>query len=406
MSAPGGWRRPGACARKPERRYPEYDLIVTDAQDATAKQIGDVEDLVARRVDALLVAPRDYDGLEPGLEAAARAHIPVVLIDREAAGVPGHDYVTFLGSDFVAQGRRAAVWLTEKVGGTASIIEISGTPGSSVARDRARGFRLGLSGHPGMNILGTQTAEFTRATALRVMENVLQGRGRNLTAVYAHNDEMALGAIQALRSAGRHPGAGVTVVSIDGERLALEAILRGELGASIESNPRFGPSPLPPSTRSAPVSRCRRRSSSRIGCSTPATPRNLWQRRTDDRASAPARAASNHEGVRGGPRARRCRSHAGGGQRACAGRRERRGEIDPHQNHDRRLPPRRRHHVAGGQPVSFRSPHEAQAHGVVAVYQEVHVLSFSTVAETLFSGASPRASGSSTIGGWWGKRPR
>ncbi len=243
MANVGAWRlaETGSLRKEAQRRYPEYDLIVTDAQDATAKQIGDVEDLVARRVDALLVAPRDYDGLEPGLEAAARAHIPVVLIDREAAGIPGRDYVTFLGSDFEAQGQRAAVWLTQKVGGTASIIEISGTPGSSVARDRARGFRLGLSGHPGMNILGTQTAEFTRATALRVMENILQGRGRDLTAVYAHNDEMALGAIQALRSAGRHPGHGVTVVSIDGERLALEAILRGELGATIESNPRFGP---------------------------------------------------------------------------------------------------------------------------------------------------------------------
>jgi ABC-type sugar transport system substrate-binding protein len=243
MANIGAWRlaETNSLRREAERRSPEYDLIVTDAQDSTAKQIGDVEDLVARRVEALLVAPRDYDGLEPALEAAGRARIPVILIDREAAGVPGRDYVTFLGSDFIAQGRRAAAWLTSARGGAAAIIELSGSPGSSVARDRARGFREGLAGHPGMRILGTQTAEFTRATALRVMENILQGRGREVTAVYAHNDEMGLGAIEALRTAGRRPGKDVTVVSIDGQRLALEAILRGELGATVESNPRFGP---------------------------------------------------------------------------------------------------------------------------------------------------------------------
>jgi ABC-type sugar transport system substrate-binding protein len=239
----GAWRlaETNSLRQEAQRRRNEYALVVTDAQDSTAKQIGDVEDLVARRADALLVAPREYDGLEPAFEAAARARIPVILIDREAAGTPGHDYATFLGSDFVAQGRRAAAWLVAKVGGSAAVIELAGTPGSSVARDRARGFRDGIAAHHGVRLIGSQTAEFTRATALRVMENILQGRGRQVTAVYAHNDEMALGAIQALRGAGRQPGHDVTLVSIDGQRVALEAILRGELGASIESNPRFGP---------------------------------------------------------------------------------------------------------------------------------------------------------------------
>jgi ribose transport system substrate-binding protein len=243
MANIGAWRlaETNSLREEARRRRASYDLVVTDAQDSTAKQIGDIEDLVARRADALLVAPREYDGLEPAFEAAARARIPVLLVDREAAGVPGRDFVTFLGSDFVAQGRRAAEWLATKTRGAAAVLELSGTPGSSVARDRARGFRDGLAAHPGVRLVGSQTAEFTRATALRVMENVLQGRGRDVTAVYAHNDEMALGAIQALRGAGRRPGRDVTIVSIDGQRLALEAILRGELGASVESNPRFGP---------------------------------------------------------------------------------------------------------------------------------------------------------------------
>jgi ribose transport system substrate-binding protein len=242
MANVGAWRiAETSSMRQAAAERPGYELIVTDAQDSTAKQIGDVEDLVARRVDALFIAPREYYGIEPALESAKRAKVPVFFIDRAASGTPGVDFVTFLGSDFVAQGRRAGEWLARACSGHASIMELSGTPGASVARERAQGFREALRGHPDMRIIGSQSAEFVRATALRAMENALQGRGRGLTAVFAHNDEMALGAIQAIRSAGLRPGSDVTVVSIDGERLALEAILRGELGATVESNPRFGP---------------------------------------------------------------------------------------------------------------------------------------------------------------------
>jgi ribose transport system substrate-binding protein len=242
MANVGAWRIAETNSmRAAAAERPGVELIVTDAQDSTAKQVGDVEDLVARRVDALFIAPREYDGLEPALEAARRGRVPVFLVDRGTAGEPGVDYVSFLGSDFVAQGRRAGEWLARACDGRAAIMELSGTPGASVAADRALGFRDALRAHPGMRIIGSQSAEFVRATALRVMENALQGRGRGLSAVFAHNDEMALGAIQALKSAGLAPGRDVRVVSIDGERLALQAILRGELGATVESNPRFGP---------------------------------------------------------------------------------------------------------------------------------------------------------------------
>lgn len=242
MANVGAWRIAETTSMREEAaRRAGHELIVTDAQDSTAKQIGDVEDLVARRVDALFIAPREFEGLEPALEAAARRRVPVFLVDRAAAGIPGVDYATFLGSDFVAQGRRAGEWLARARGGKARIMELAGTPGSSVAQDRARGFREAIGAYPGMSIVGSQPAHFVRAAALGVMENVLPGHGQKLDAVFAHNDEMALGAIQAIRSAGRRPGEDVLVVSIDGERLALEAILRGELGASVESNPRFGP---------------------------------------------------------------------------------------------------------------------------------------------------------------------
>ncbi|WP_439629987.1 ABC transporter substrate-binding protein [Gemmata sp.] len=218
-----------------------FELVVTDAQDQTVKQIGDVEDLLARRARAVFIAPREYDGLEPALEAARRAGVPVFLIDREAEGTPGVDYVSFLGSDFVEQGRRAAGWLVRATGGAAGVVELTGTAGSSVARDRADGFRQGIAGHPGVRVVASQTASFARSAAQAVLANVLQALGGAVTAVFAHNDEMALGAVQAVRAAGRRPGGDVTVVSIDGQRTALEAIVRGELGATVESNPRFGP---------------------------------------------------------------------------------------------------------------------------------------------------------------------
>lgn len=223
------------------KRSDKFTLVTTDAQGQTAKQVSDVEDLIARRVDAIFLAPREFEGLGPALEAAKAAKIPVFLIDREAAGTAGEDYVAFIGSDFVHQGRRAGEWLAQRTKGVASIVEVTGTSGSSVARDRSRGFREAIQGHPGMKIIASQTGDFARAPAQKLMENVLQAKGKETTAVYAHSDEMALGAIQALKSAGRQPGKDVIVVSVDGQKSALQAIIDGELAATVESNPRFGP---------------------------------------------------------------------------------------------------------------------------------------------------------------------
>ncbi len=242
MDNAGSWRVAETNSlRDAAAKLGRYELFVTDAQDQTAKQVADVEDLIARRVRAIFIAPREFEGLDPVFEAAARAEIPIFLIDRVADARPGVDYVAFLGSDFVEQGRRSAEWLARASKGAASVVELTGTAGSSVAIDRARGFAEELAKHPGMRILTSQTAQFSRAVGQRVMENLIQAHGRAITAVYAHNDEMAIGAIQALRAASLRPGQDVTLVSIDGERAALEAILRGELGASVESNPRFGP---------------------------------------------------------------------------------------------------------------------------------------------------------------------
>jgi ribose transport system substrate-binding protein len=241
MESNNPWRIAETQSLRDEAKKRGVELVVTDAQGQTAKQVSDVEDLIARRVSLILLAPREFEGLAPALQAAKQADIPVILVDRAAAGTPGQDYVTLLASNFEQQGQRAAEWLAAATGGKASVVELSGTPGSSVAADRAKGFRNGMAKHPGMQILASQTGDFSRAQGERVMQNLAQSLGAKITAIYAHNDEMALGAMQALKAAGRKPGVDVIIVSVDGQRAALEAIQGGELGATVESNPRFGP---------------------------------------------------------------------------------------------------------------------------------------------------------------------
>jgi len=223
------------------KRADRFELIVTDAQGQASKQVADVKDLIARGVNAIFLAPREYDALAPALQAAKEVKIPVFLIDRLAAGKAGEDYVTFLGSDFVAQGANAARWLVAETGAKANIVELTGTPGSSVARDRSQGFNEQVKTRPNMKVIASETADFSREKAQQVMADIIKSKGKQFNAIYAHNDQMALGAIEALKAAGMQPGKDALIIAIDGERAALEAIIRGEMNATIESSPRFGP---------------------------------------------------------------------------------------------------------------------------------------------------------------------
>jgi galactofuranose transport system substrate-binding protein len=216
------------------------ELLITDAQSNTPKQVSDIEDMIAQGVDVLFIPPREEEGLEPALKSAREAGVPVFLVDREATAQICEDYVGFMGSNFVQQGERAAEWLAEESGGEAKIAELQGTVGASVTVDRGEGFKAVIDENPGMEMVASQSGNFNRAEGQNVMEQILGGNP-DLNAVYAHNDEMAIGAIQALKDAGRKPGEDVTVVSVDGTRDALQAIIDGELGATVETNPRFGP---------------------------------------------------------------------------------------------------------------------------------------------------------------------
>ena len=234
------WRIAQTASMKSAAAARGVELIITDAQSSTPKQVSDIQDMIAQGVDLLFVPPREEEGRAPALESAARANVPVFFVDREAKAKICKQYITFMGSDFVRQGERAARWLVKATGGKARIVELQGTLGASVTADRGKGFRKGIKGHPGMKVIASQTGNFTRADGQNVTEQII-GAYPDLTAVYAQNDEMAIGAIQALTDAGYNPGKDVTVVSIDGERDALQAIIDGTLGATVETNPRFGP---------------------------------------------------------------------------------------------------------------------------------------------------------------------
>ena len=218
-------------------------LVYTDAAGSAAKQVADVQSMIAQGVDLIFLAPREEKPLVPAVMAAKRAGIPVILLDRSVDPKlvkPGEDYVTFIGSDFVEEGQRAAEWLTKATDGEAKIIQLEGTIGSSPANDRRRGFEDYIAQHPGMEIVASQSGDFARDLGRQVTETLLQAHP-DATAIYAHNDEMAMGAISAVEAAGKTPGEAITVVSIDGTQDALQAIIDGKLGATVECNPRFGP---------------------------------------------------------------------------------------------------------------------------------------------------------------------
>ncbi|MSU91562.1 substrate-binding domain-containing protein [Rhodobacteraceae bacterium 2CG4] len=221
-----------------------WDLIATDAAGSAAKQVADVDSMIAQGIDVLFLPPREEKPLIPAVKKARAAGIPTFLVDRSVdpdAAKPGEDYVAFLGSDFIDQGRRVAEWVIENFDGDKGIIvELEGTTGSSPANDRKQGFDERIVQDDRFEIVASQTGDFARDLGRQVMETLLQAHP-DVNIVYAHNDEMAIGAIQALELAGRSPGEDVLVVSIDGTRDALQAIIDGKMGVTVESSPFFGP---------------------------------------------------------------------------------------------------------------------------------------------------------------------
>ena len=216
------------------------NLRVTNAQSQFSKQISDVQQLIAQGARLLVIAPLNSDGWEPVLKQAAAKKIPIITIDRKINATPCTDYLTFIGSDFYQQGQRAADQMIKALNGTGEVAILLGAPGNNVTTDRTKGFKDRIQQQaPNIKISFEQTGEFSREKGQQVTEQLIQSRP-GISGVYAENDEMALGAVTALKGAGKTAGA-VKIVSIDGTRAAVQGIVDGWLYSVIESNPRFGP---------------------------------------------------------------------------------------------------------------------------------------------------------------------
>ncbi|WP_242218509.1 ABC transporter substrate-binding protein [Shinella zoogloeoides] len=237
------WRIAQTNSMKAEAEKLGYQLVYTDAAGSAAKQVADVNSMIAQGVDVIFLAPREEKPLIPAVMAAKKAGIPVILLDRSvdpSLAKAGEDYLTFIGSNFVEEGKRVAEWLAKNANGKSKIIELEGTTGSSPANDRKKGFDEAIQAAGGFEIVASQTGDFARDKGRQVAEALLQAHP-DADIIYAHNDEMAMGAIAALEAAGKVPGKDVLVLSIDGGKEAVQAVVDGKIAAVVECNPRFGP---------------------------------------------------------------------------------------------------------------------------------------------------------------------
>jgi ribose transport system substrate-binding protein len=208
------------------------ELIVVDAQDDTAKQISGIEDLIQKKVSVILINPTDSDAVVSAVESANQAGIPVITVDRAANG---GTVVTHIASDNVKGGQMAGDYILKAIGGKGNIVELQGKAGTSAARDRGEGFHKAVDGKDGVKVVASQPADFDRALGLSVMENILQSNS-DVQAVFAHNDEMALGALQAIEASGKK---GIIVVGFDATADAVSAVNAGTMSATVAQKPEL-----------------------------------------------------------------------------------------------------------------------------------------------------------------------
>ena len=241
IGSESGWRAAETRVAREEAERRGIDLRISDAQQRQENQIRAIRTFIAQDVDAIFLAPVVATGWDGVLAEAKAANIPVVLLDRRIDTADESLYLAAVASDAVEEGRVAARWLAETVGARqCNIIELQGTVGSSVANDRKAGFAEIVAQHANLRIARSQTGDFTRSRGKEVMESLIRAQGAaNICAVYAHNDDMMIGAIQAMVEAGMHPGTDVLTVSIDAVPDIFKAIAEGQANATVELTPNM-----------------------------------------------------------------------------------------------------------------------------------------------------------------------
>ncbi|CAD7038268.1 sugar ABC transporter substrate-binding protein [Pseudorhizobium halotolerans] len=241
IGSESGWRAAETTVTKQEAEKRGIDLKFAYAQQKQENQIKAIRGFIAQGVDAILVAPVVATGWEAVLKEAKEEEIPVILLDRQIEA-PDDLYLTAVTSDQVHEGKVAGDWLVKEVGDKeCKVVELQGTTGSSPAINRKKGFEEAIAGHSNITIARSQTGDFTRTKGKEVMESFIkaEGGGQDICAVYAHNDDMAVGAIQAIKEAGLKPGSDIKIVSIDAVPDIFKAMADGEANATVELTPNM-----------------------------------------------------------------------------------------------------------------------------------------------------------------------
>ncbi|KVA57071.1 MULTISPECIES: ABC transporter substrate-binding protein [Burkholderia] len=244
VGAESAWRTANTVSVKGAAKDAGINLKFSDAQQKQENQIRAIRSFIAQKVDVIAFSPVVESGWEPVLTEAKAAHIPVILTDRAVDVKDPSLYVTMIGSDFLEEGRRAGHWMEEHYKndpGPINIVELQGTVGSAPANDRRAGLLEVIKNNPKFKVIASQSGDFTLAGGKQVMEAFAKTYGKQINVVYAHNDDMALGAIQAMEEAGIKPGKDVSVVSFDATKGGFQAMIAGKINVDVECSPLLGP---------------------------------------------------------------------------------------------------------------------------------------------------------------------
>lgn len=243
VGAESGWRTANTQSIQDSAKEAGFDLKFSDAQQKQENQIKAIRTFIQQKVDVIAFSPVVESGWDTVLKEAKDAGIPVILTDRAVDSADTSLYETFIGSDFVEEGRRAGTWLVEQFKDATedvNIVELQGTTGSAPANDRKSGFDEIISSNPHLKVIASQTGDFTRAKGKEVMQAFLKANA-DIDVLYAHNDDMALGAIQAIEAAGLKPGEDIIIISVDGVKDGFVAASEGKINFIVECNPLLGP---------------------------------------------------------------------------------------------------------------------------------------------------------------------
>ena len=247
VGAESGWRTANTTSIQDSAEEAGIDLKFSDAQQKQENQIKSIRSYIQQKVDVIAFSPVVETGWDAVLQEAKRAKIPVVLTDRAVDTEDTSLYVTFIGSDFVEEGEKAGQWLVDNADasdvdkdGAVNVVELQGTTGSAPAIDRKKGFEDKISADSKIKITESQTGDFTRDGGKQVMEAFLQSNPK-IDVVYAHNDDMGLGAIEAIEAAGLTPGTDVKIITVDAVKDGMTALSEGKINYIVECNPLLGP---------------------------------------------------------------------------------------------------------------------------------------------------------------------